>query len=68
MPKPIRNHAEATLITTATLAAVMELGAAAIERIMGGEAVSNVVNGEVQTTRDVQDMLASRVQSHLLRS
>lgn len=45
----------------ATLAACLELGAAAIELVAGGDEASNQLDGETQSTRDIQDILASRI-------
>lgn len=47
------------------LASALELGAAAITQVMGDEAISNQILGETQKTRDIQEMLASRLVKQL---
>jgi len=43
------------------LAAGVELGAAALQRVMGGDAASTQIYGEVQNTKDIQELLAARM-------
>lgn len=45
----------------AVVSAALELGGAVIQRVMGGDAVANTLQGEQQGVRDVQEMLASRL-------
>lgn len=45
----------------AVLAAALELGAAALQRVLGGDEAANQVQGATLSTQDIQEMLASRI-------
>ncbi len=45
----------------AVLAGALALGEQALQNVMGGEEISTHLQGEQQNTRDVQELLASRM-------
>lgn len=45
----------------AVLSACLELGVAAVQNVMGGDAVSTQLQGEDQSARDIQDMIGARL-------
>jgi hypothetical protein len=45
----------------AVVAAGIELGAGALQRVMGGDAASTQIAGETQSTKDIQELLAARM-------
>lgn len=49
------------------LAACAELGAAAVEKVVGGDAASNQLNGVQLTTKEIQEQLVARITKQLAR-
>lgn len=45
----------------AVLAGALALGEQALQKVMGGEEISTHLQGEPQNTRDIQELLASRM-------
>lgn len=45
----------------AVLSGALALGEQALQKVMGGEEISTHLQGEEQNTRDVQELLASRM-------
>lgn len=59
MQKQNRNKVYMDNMTV--VCAQLELGAAAIKKVVGSEALSNHIYGEAQSTRDFQEIIASRM-------
>jgi len=53
------NKAYAENVTV--LAGAVALGEGALQKVLGGEETSTQINGETQETRDIQELLASRL-------
>lgn len=51
----------AYLNNLAIVTACVDLGAAAVQKVMGTDAVSNQIAGETQSTRDIQEMIGARL-------
>lgn len=45
----------------AVISAGIELGASALQKVMGGDAASTQIAGETQSTKDIQELLAARM-------
>lgn len=60
MPKP-QSPNKVYAENTAVLAGAVALGEHALKKVMGGEETSTQLNGETQQTRDIQELLASRL-------
>lgn len=48
-----------------TLAGAIDMGAAAIEQVLGSEATATQVDGTTQTRREIQDYLITRLNATL---
>lgn len=61
MAEQSKQYSVALNENMAVMSACLELGAAAIEQVIGGEEASNQLDGQPQNSRDIQELLASRV-------
>lgn len=65
MSKPENKQGDVLAENAVIMTAALDLGAAVVQRLSGSEAVSNQLDGQVQSTNDIQQLLASRIQSTL---
>jgi hypothetical protein len=65
MPKQKISPNIAYTQNLAAVSACLDLGGAVIQKVMGSDAISNQLQGETQTLRDLQELIAARLQSAL---